>query len=193
MSDEKRKINIIKQGKKYLGELPIPSDKYRTTDFFNRPSILRHRADQGTLDSYIQLYDAEVTIDDNFALKRQNVINIRIIDIIFYWDELENVGTPAKQKKAKAMMDNAGQPELNRINVITPMYGDQFYEISGNFFGYFKRAMAKNFLSLTNATIDHFSKTAETGKWNKKPIALPYGFVALNMNFVDSYSLEIDE
>jgi hypothetical protein len=193
MSDEKRKINIIKQGKKYLGELPIPSDKYRTTDFFNRPSILRHRADQGTLDSYIPLYDAEVTIDDNFALKRQNVINIRIIDIIFYWDELENVGTPAEQKKAKAMMDNAGQPELNRINVITPMYGDQFYEISGNFFGYFKRAMTKNFLSLTNATIDHFFKTTETGKWNKKPIALPYGFAALNMNFVDSYSLESDE
>jgi hypothetical protein len=26
MSDEKRKINIIKQGKKYLGGISIPSD-----------------------------------------------------------------------------------------------------------------------------------------------------------------------
>ena len=48
-----------------VGELPIPSDNYRTSDYFNRPSILRHRADQGTLESYAQLYDAEVTIDDD--------------------------------------------------------------------------------------------------------------------------------
>jgi hypothetical protein len=193
MADKKRKINIIKQGKKYFGELPIPSDNFRTSDYFNRPSILRHQADKGTLEGYSQLYDAEVTIDDNFALKKKNIVNIRIIDIIFFWDELENVGIPAKQKKAKAMMENAGRSEFNRINLITSMYGDQFYEISGDFFGYFRRVMATNFLSLTNATIDHFFKTIETGKWNKKPIALPYGFVAFNINFVDSYSLAFDE
>jgi hypothetical protein len=77
--------------------------------------------------------------------------------------------------------------------MITPMYGSQFYEISGAFYGRFKRAMVKNFLSLTNATVDHFFKKSETDKWSKKPIALPHGFVALNMSFVDSYSLKIEE
>jgi len=155
MSDEKRRISIIKQGKKYLGGISIPSDMYRTTDYFNRPGMMRHRDNQGTLDSYIQLYDVEMIVDDNIVLKRQ--------------------------------------PELNRANMITPMYGSQFYEISGAFYGRFKRAMVKNFLSLTNATIDHFFKKPETDKWNKKPIALPYDFVALNMSFVDSYSLKTEE
>ena len=193
MSDEKRKICIIKQGKKYLGGISIPSDMYRTTDYFNRPGMMRHRDNQGTLDSYIQLYDVEVIVDSNIVLKRQDVINIRVTDIIFYWDEIDNLGTPVEQKRAKAMMENIGQPELNRANMITPMYGSQFYEISGAFYGRFKRAMVKNFLSLTNATVDHFFKKSETEKWSKKPIALPHGFVALNMSFVDSYSLKIEE
>ena len=193
MSEEKRRVNIIKQGKKYLGEILIPSDMYRTTDYFNRPAMMRHRDNKGTLDSYIQLHDVEIIIDDKIVLKRQTVVNIRVIDIIFYWDELDNLGIPVEQKRATAMMENIGRPELNRVNVITPMYGSQFYEISGAFYGKFKRAMLKNFLSLTNATVDHFFKKPETDKWNKKPIALSYGFIALNMNFVDSYSLKFDE
>ncbi len=193
MSDEKRKICIIKQGKKYLGGISIPSDMYRTTDYFNRPGMTRQLDNQGTLDSYIQLYDVKVIIDDKIVLTKQDVINTRVTDIIFYWDEIDNLGTPVEQKRAKAMMENIGRPELNRVNVITPIYGSQFYEISGAYYGRFKRAVVKNFLSLTNATIDHFVKNPEANKWSKKPITLPYDFVALNMNFVDSYSLKFDE
>ena len=193
MSDEKRKICIIKQGKKYLGGISIPSDMYRTTDYFNRPGMMRHRDNQGTLDSFIQLYDVEMIIDDKIVLKRQDIANIRVVDIILYWDEIDNLGIPAEQKRAKTMMENMGRSELNRVTVVTPMYGSQFYEVSGAFYGKFKRAMVKNFLSLTHATVDHFFKNPETDKWNKKSVTLPHAFVALNMSFVDSYSLKFDE
>jgi hypothetical protein len=193
MPDDKRKICIIKQGKKYLGGISIPSDMYRTTDYFNRPGMMKHRDNQGTLDSFIQLYDVEMIIDDKIVLKRQDVANIRVIDIILYWDEIDNLGTPVEQKRAKTMMENIGRPELNRVTVVTPMYGSQFYEVSGAFYGRFKRAMVNNFLSLTNATVDYFFKKPETDKWNKKSVTLPHGFVALNMSFVDSYSLLFEE
>jgi len=155
--------------------------------------MMKHRDNQGTLDSYIQLYDVEMIIDDNIVLKRQKVANLRVIDIIFYWDEIDNLGIPVEQKRAKTMMDNMGRSELNRVTVVTPMYGNQFYEVSGAFYGRFKRAMVNNFLSLTDAIVDHFFKKTETDKWNKKSVALPYGFVALNMSFVDSYSLLFEE
>jgi hypothetical protein len=154
---------------------------------------MRHRDNQGTLDSFIQLYDVEMIIDDKIVLKRQDVANVRVIDIMFYWDEIDNLGTPVEQKRAKTMMKSMGRSELNRVTVVTPMYGNQFYEVSGVFYGRFKRAMVNNFLSLTNATVDHFFKKPETDKWNKKSVTLPYGFVALNMSFVDSYSLKFDE
>jgi hypothetical protein len=193
MSDEKRKINVTKQGKKYLGMISIPSDMYRTTDYFNRPSMMRHRDNQGTLDSFIQLYDADILIGDNIVLKRQDVVNVRVIDIVFYWDEIDNLGMPAEQKRAKAMMEQMGRAELNRVTVTTPMHGSQFYEISGTFYGKFKRAMVKNFLALTNAAVEHFFKSPESGKWSKRSVSLPHDFVALNMNFVDSYSLKYEE
>jgi hypothetical protein len=193
MADNKRKIGIMKQGKKYVGSVIIPSDAFRTIDYFNRPALMRHRDNLTTLDNYIQMHDVAMIIDGKVILKKQGAMNILVTDIIFYWDDLENIGDSSEQKRARTLMDNTGRTDLNSANIITPMFDNQFFQITGTFHGNFKSAMMHNFLALTNTSVNQIYIKPETGKWCKKPIDLPHGFLALNMNHIDSYSLKDDE
>ncbi len=193
MTNNQRRFTIIKQGIKYDGSVIIPTNVYRTTDYFNRPALMRHRDNQTTLDNYIQMFDVALVIDGKVILKKQGAMNILVTNIIIYWDDLDKPGDSTEQKRARTLMENIGRTDLNTVNIITPMFDNQFYQIMGSFHGNFKKAMIHNFLALTNTSVNQIYIKPETGEWNKKPIDLPHGFLALNVNYIDSYSLKHDE
>ncbi len=193
MAEEKRKINIVKPGKHYVGHIAIPSAMFRTLDYFNRPHMMRRIDNQTTLDNYIQIHDVEIAIDGKWPHARLGIANVRVFDIIFFWDELEDSGNESERKRAASYSADSGRAELNRATILTPMYDSQFYEIAGDYFGRFKRALSQNFIALNNATVDQTHLEPDSGQWAKKSISLPHGFVAVNMNYVDSYFLKFEE
>ncbi|MBW1646049.1 MAG: hypothetical protein JRJ56_06960 [Deltaproteobacteria bacterium] len=191
MNTLQRKITIHKPGKQYTGHIAVPAEAYRTSDYFNRPALMKHPHGQSTADNYIHLQDVRITVDSRLTMTLET-INIRVEDIIFFWDELKNAGTVADQLRAEKLRYKAGQQEMNRISIVTPILNGRFYTVAGTFSGLFRKAIQANFLALFEATITVF-QPQNGGEWSKSPLPTPNRFVGFNLNYMESFFLKNPE
>ncbi len=74
-----------------------------------------------------------------------------------------------------------------KATIITREVANSFYDISGEFFGLFKKKSHDRFIALTNVKMVEIYK--KEGKWFKKEIQLPHKFIGFSTEHIESIAL----
>ena len=74
--------------------------------------------------------------------------------------------------------------EAQSVNIITKQVANSFYDITGRFFGLFRKKSKDNFIPLTQANIVEIYRKED--KWVRKKINLPHNFICVSNNHIES-------
>ncbi|MBN1848339.1 MAG: hypothetical protein JW932_07115 [Deltaproteobacteria bacterium] len=181
---EQRQVAIITSlGKKYSGMVDIPNPTLRTTDLFNSANIYWKNPNEKCFDNAVLMYDAKLMFDEASVFRKYDKIQIRLDEIFYFYDDLQSISDEKEKKRASTMMQ-ISQEKLQRVNIISVLVGNSFYDISGDFYGLFKKKSNDRFLPLTNVSMIEISK--REGKWFKKSITLPFKFICISNRHIES-------
>ncbi len=181
---EQRKISVLTSlGKKYAGLIDIPNAALRTTDLLNSPNIFWKNPNEKCFDNAILLYDASLTFRDSSIYKRYERIQIRLNEVIYFHDELESISDEQEKQRASAMIERTKE-KMQTVNIITTVVANSFYDITGNFYGLFKKKATDKFFPLTNVKVLEISK--KENKWFKREIQLPHRFIGVGNVHIES-------
>ena len=188
MNANLRKIVIVTSfGKRYRGVIDIPNDSFRTSDLFNAANLYWKNANEKCFNDAILMYDADLFLDEIGVYKSFKKLQIKIPEIIFFCDDLETIGNDVEKSRASAMRDKA-QEAAQTVDIITPLIANSFYEITGEFYGLFKKKSNDKFISLSEAVIFEISKAQ--GQMVKKEIKLPHSFLGVSTRYIESLCIE---
>ncbi len=188
MSEIQRKLIVVTSSEKtYSGMIDIPNPNFRTTDLLNSASVFWKNPSEKCFDNAIMMYQVSLAMDETEAsiYKRFDKIQIMIGDIIFFFDDSENVGDEREKIRASAMLEKAHE-KSQQVNIITSNFGNCFYDITGTFYGLFRKKSRDKFIPLSGASVVEVHKSQEG--WQKRILKLPYTFVGVNAQFIESLS-----
>ena len=184
MEAKQRKLVIVTSlGKKYSGLVDVPSETFRTTDLLNSSNIFWKNPNQKCYDNAIFMSNVRLSLGDTGVYKRFDSIQVKLSEIIYFYDEIESVGDEMEQKRATTMVKQSNE-EAQTVNIITRQAGNFFYDITGIFFGLFKKKSRDNFIPLTKANILGIYR--EQDKWMQKKIKLPHNFICVSNTHLES-------
>ncbi len=184
MDSIKRKLAIVTSlGKKYTGMVDIPGETFRTTDLLNSSNIFWKNPNLKCYDNTVLLSDARLLLDEVNVYRKFDAIQIKLNEIVFFYDDKEGIGDESEKKRASTMVQQT-QEKAQVVNIITKQVANSFYDISGTFYGLFKRKSKDNFIPLTQTKIVEIIKKQD--KWVQKTIKLPHGFICVSNHHVES-------
>jgi len=73
------------------------------------------------------------------------------------------------------------------VNIITRDVSNSFYDISGSFYGLFKKKSKDKFIPLTQVKMVEICRRQE--KWIKKEIKLPHSFICVSNLHIESVTI----
>lgn len=188
MEAKQRKLAIVTSlGKKYSGMVDVPSDTFRTTDLLNSSNIFWKNPNLKCYDKAIFMSDARLFLDDTAVYKKFDAIQIKLSDIIYFYDDIEGLCDEMEKKRATTMVRQTNE-EVQTVNIITKQVSDSFYDITGIFFGLFKKKSKDNFIPLTQANIVEICRKQD--KWVQKKVNLPHGFICVSNNHIESVTFK---
>ena len=181
---EQRKIAIVTAlGKKYSGLIDIPNTSLRTTDLLNSSNIFWANPTEKCYENTILMYDAQLMLHNTALYRRFDKIQIKIDEIICFYDEEQSMGDEKEKKRASTMVENT-QEKPRVVNIITCAGANSFYVIKGSFYGLFRKKSHDKFLPLTEASATEIFK--KENKWVKKELTLPHNFIGVSNAHVES-------
>ena len=181
---EQREIAIVTSfGKKYSGLIDIPNSTLRTTDLLNSMNIYWKNPHEKCFENAILMYDASLMFGDSSLYRKFDKIQIRLDEVFYFYDDFQSI-TDEKEKMRASTMIKMAQEELQRVNIITVLVANSFFDISGNFYGLFKKKTHDKFLPLTDAKMVEIYKKQD--KWLKKEIMLPHRFIGVSNSHIES-------
>lgn len=184
METKQRKIAIVTfVGKKYSGMVDIPNDTFRTTDLLNSSNIFWKSPNLKCYDNAVFLSDVSLFLDDRAVYKKFDSIQIKLSDIIYFYDDIEEIGDEMEKKRASTMVKQTNE-NVQRVNIITKYVSNSFYDITGVFFGLFKKKSKDSFIPLIQAQIVEIAKKED--KWVQKKVKLPHNFIGVSNNHIES-------
>jgi hypothetical protein len=187
MNEKQRKMAIVTSlGKKYSGIIDIPNSNFRTSDLFNSANVFWKNPNEKCYDNAILMHDVRLFIDDASVYRHFDKIQIKLSEIIYFYDDASLLGDEMEKKRASTIIRQS-QETAQTVNIITRTVGHSFYDITGTFFGMFKKKAKDNFVSLTQANIAEISRRSD--KWVKKTISLPHGFIGVNNQHIESITM----
>ena len=185
---EKRKVAIVTcLGKKYSGLIDIPNASLRTTDLLNSSNIFWANPTEKCYENTILMYDAQLLLDSTALYKKFDKIQIKIDEIICFYDEEQSIGDEKEKQRASAMAEST-QEKPRVVNIITCAGANSFFDITGNFYGLFRKKSHDKFLPLTGARAIEIYK--KDNKWVKKELTLPYQFIGVSNAHVESATMD---
>ena len=188
MGAKQRKLWMVTSfGKKYSGMVDVPSETFRTTDLLNSSNIYWKNPNLKCYDNAIFMSDVHLFLDDKAMYKKFDVIQIKISDIIYCYDDIEEIGDEVEKKRASTMVRQTNE-DAQTVNIITTQVANSFYDITGRFFGLFKKKSKDNFISLTQAQIVEIYKRQD--KWMQKKVNLPHNFICVSNNHIESVTFK---
>jgi hypothetical protein len=188
MAPVQRKVMIVtSMGKKYSGMLDVPNESFRTTDLLNSANIFWRTPNEKCYENAILMYDADLYLDKTRVYKRYKKIQIKLPEIVYFYDEFEALGDEMEKKRAMTIAHGGKEPD-QQVHIITTMVANSFYDISGLFFGLFRKKSVGNFVALTQVTIQEIFE--RDGIWKKKELTTPYGFIGVSNNHIESITFE---
>ncbi len=184
---QQRKVSVVTtMGKTYSGMIDVPNEHLRTTDLLNSSNLFWKDPNEKCLEETILLSEAQLLLDGNAVYKKFNKVQIKIPEIIFFYDDYESIGSEIEKNRAHQLKEKTGE-QSQIVNIITPLIANSFYDVSGTFYGHFKKKTNDKFIPLIDATIVEIHKT--NGKWQKKGVPLPCKFLGISSNKIESLSL----
>jgi len=186
MEQLQRKISAITSfGKKYVGDIDIPSATMRTTDLLNGSSVYWKNSAEKSFENSLLMYNVSIILDESQVYRKFEKIQLRTLEIILFYDHCESIFDDNEKSRASFMRDKA-QEETRSVNIITPTVANSFYDITGRFYGLFKKKSQNKFIPFFDAKIFEIQKNQD--KWVKRNINLPFNFAALNINYIESFT-----
>ena len=184
MEVNQRRLSVVSSlGKKYSGLVDIPNENFRTTDLLNSSNIFWRNPNEKCYDNAILMYDVKLFLDETAVYRRFDKLQIKLSEIVYVCDELQDIGDAMEKKRASTMIQQT-QENAQIVNIITQAVANSFYDISGTFFGLFKKKSKDKFIPLTNASIVEIHKRQD--KWAKKQIQLPHDFICVSNQHIES-------
>lgn len=188
MEAKQRKLAIVTSlGKKYSGMVDVPNETFRTTDLLNSSNIFWKSPNLKCYDNAIFMSDVRLFLDDTAMYKKFDSIQIKLSDIIYFYDDIEEIGDEMEKKRASTMVRQTNEV-VQTVNIITKQVANSFYDITGTFFGLFKKKSKNNFIPLTQANIVEIYRKQD--KWVKKKVKLPHHFICVGNNHIESVTFK---
>jgi hypothetical protein len=188
MDIKQRKLAIVTSlGKKYKGMVDVPNETFRTTDLLNSANIFWKSPNLKCYDNAIFMSDVRLFLDDTVVYKKFDSIQIKLSDIIYFYDDIKEIGDEMEKKRASTMARQTNE-EVQTVNIITKQVANSFYDINGIFFGLFKKKSNDNFIPLTQTNIVEIYKKQD--KWVQNKVKLPHNFICVNNNHVESVTFK---
>jgi hypothetical protein len=186
MEAKQRKLAFVTLlGKKYSGMVDVPSDTFRTTDLLNSSNLFWKNPNEKCYDNAILMQDVRLFLDDTAVYKKFDKIQIKLSDIIYLYDDIEGIGDEMEKKRASVMVQQT-QEGAQTINIIIRQAANSFYDITGLFYGLFKKKSKDKFIPLTQANIVEIYRKED--KWIRKQVKLPHNFICINNEHIESVS-----
>jgi hypothetical protein len=187
MDAEQRKIAIVTfLGKKYSGYVDVPNSNFRTTDLLNSANIYWKNPNEKCYDDAILMSNVKLYTDNSLIYKRFDKIQIKLSEIIYFYDDIQSLGDEMEKKRAATMIMQT-QEIAQEVTIITKVVASSFYDISGIFFGLFRKKSRDRFISLTQVKIAEIHN--RPGKWTKREIPLPHNFIGISNQNIESVTI----
>jgi hypothetical protein len=184
MDPKQRKMAIVTSlGKKYTGMVDVPNETFRTTDLLNSSNIYWKSPNLKCYDNGIFMSDVSLFLDNTILYKKFDSIQIKISDIIYFYDDIEEIGDEMEKKRASKILKQTNE-DAQTINIITKQVTNSFYDITGTFYGLFKNKSKNKFIPLTQVNIVEIYRKQD--QWVKKKIKLPHNFICVSNDHIEA-------
>jgi hypothetical protein len=187
MDTPQRDLTIVTTlGKKYNGMIDIPNKTLRTTDLLNSANLFWRNPNEKCYDNAILMYNVKLFVDDAAVYKKFDKIQIKISEIFYFFDNFQDIGDEREKKMASTMIKDTRE-KAQTVNIITRDVANSFYDISGIFYGLFKKKSKDKFIPLTQVKMVEICRRQE--KWIKKEIKLPHRFICVSNQHIESVTM----
>jgi hypothetical protein len=183
MEISQKKITVYTPDKTYSGYMDIGNPSLRTIDIFNSSNIFWKNPAERSFDDALLLYNATILLEGNTKMGEYAKLQIKLQDIIFFYDSLEIVGDSIEKKRA-AHLKVKTKESTALAHIITLTQGHGFFYITGMFYGLFKSKSKSRYIPLTQANVVHVTRGSE--KWQKKVIKIEGGFVGISTRHIEA-------
>ncbi len=183
METNRRDVTIHVPDKVYSGYIDVPNETLRTIDIFNSTSGYWKDPSEKGFDDALLLNSATVTLDSDTPLLELDRIQIRLADILFFFDDELGCGDSSEKIRAEALSARNGE-KISKVYIITHMQGDSFFYISGLSHGRFRSKTKHRYIPLTNPTITEVHRAGQG--WKQKNIPVQGAFVGVNTAHIEA-------
>jgi len=183
MDINQRMVTIFTPGKIYSGYIDIANESQRTIDIFNSANVYWKDPNERSFDDSLLLRNASIVLEGNFKIREFSKLQIKISDILFFYDSLESLGNILEQKRA-AHLNVKTKESASLAHMITHTIGDAFFYITGTFYGLFKSKSKHRFIPITDANVVEIIRCGE--RWQKKQIPIEGGFVGISTHHIEA-------
>jgi len=183
METGRRDVTIHVPDKVYSGYIDVPNGTLRTIDIFNSTSTYWKDPSEKGFDDALLLNKATVTLESNTPLFELDRIQIRLADILFFFDDEQSCGNDGEKKRAETLSLRGGET-VSKVHIITHMRGDAFFYISGHCHGRFRSKTKQRYIALTNPTVTEVYRVGNG--WKQKNIPVQGSFVGVNTAHIEA-------
>lgn len=183
MTDERKVVLVTSLGKKFIGMVDIPNSSLRTTDLLNSGSVYWKDPSDKCFEHAILMHDVQMHIDGSSVCVRFDKIQVKLSEIILFYDYEETLADEKEKMRAATMVQKT-QEKIQVVNIITTEVADSFYNMTGAFYGLFKKKSNDRFIPLTQVKLIEVYR--KDGKWYQKEIELPHKFIGVSTKHIEA-------
>ena len=183
MGSQRKVVLVTSLGKKYYGNVDVPNETLRTTDLFNSNAIYWKDPSEKCFENAILLHDVQLVIDDSPVRVQFDRIQVRLKEIVYFHDDVPEI-TDEKEKMRASTMVQKTQEQVQTVTIITTRVANSFYNLSGTFFGLFKKKSVDKFIPLTDVKMTEIYN--KQGKWFQREVELPHKFICISTNHIEA-------
>ncbi|KJS02539.1 MAG: hypothetical protein VR65_04930 [Desulfobulbaceae bacterium BRH_c16a] len=183
MDNSQRKITIYTPEKIYRGSIDIANGSLRTIDIFNSANVYWKDPNEKSFNDAMLLNNASIALEGNIKLGDFPKLQVRLSEVLFFHDSLENLGDSMEKKRA-VYLNLKTKESKSTVHIITQTRGNSFFYISGTFHGLFKSKSNHRYIPITQAGITQMIRSNE--KWQKKTILIEGGFVGISTAHIEA-------
>lgn len=185
MEAMRRKITVFTPGKQYSGEIDIPNASLRTTDLMNSSNFYWKDPTEKNFDDVLLIYNVTISIDGISEFQKFDQAQIRLPNIIFYYDDHTSLGSENEKKRADTLIQKTHE-EIKIVRLITKVRFNSFFDIKGSFYGLFKSKSNQKYIPLTDVVM--YEIIRQHDKWVKKKVQLTNNFIGVNTSYIETYT-----
>lgn len=183
METSQRKITIYTPHKVYRGNIDIANESLRTIDIFNSANIYWKDPGEKSFNDALLVNNASIMLAGNIKLGEFAKLQVKLADILFFHDSLENLGDGMEKRRAAYLLQKTKE-SASQVHIITHTRGDAFFYISGTFYGLFKSKSNYRYIPITQVNVVEVIRSNE--KWQKRTIPIEGGFVGVSTEHIEA-------